>query len=160
MLHPKCANKLRIVLLSVWVSLHHLGFCWKTIAYIRPPRIWWTILIFSSKNKSIWDCVTLCCKMTQNNLGVSKNSWFCLPDWRCWLIYVWSYANVDRIYLAINLVLFLFPKLFKHIGIYKKHTKPTNRILFKLNYLLNWLLNDRMGPNQAHPLATPTEVSQ
>ena len=45
-------------------------------------------------------------------------------NWKCCLIDLWSRAKVDRIYLAVNLVLSLFLKWLRNTGICKKHAKP------------------------------------
>ena len=61
-------------------------------------------------------------------LGMFQESRNCLQNWKCWQTCLWSRAKVDRIYLAINFELSLFPKWHTHIGKYNKQIKPENLI--------------------------------
>ena len=81
----------------------------------------------------------------------------CVPNWKCWLIHFWSWAKVDRIYLGIDLVLSLFPKWYKHTGIYKKQAKPKNRIfVYWMAYsLAYWITDSIVGSTVVSHLCFP-----
>ena len=104
--------------LEIWFLVHlHL--------HSRLRRIQWAIVKFSNTNQYIFYFVNFRLINDKNRVGMSKNSWICLPNWKYWLIYFWSQANVDRIYLAVNLVLSIFQNDSK-ISVYIRNKQKQN----------------------------------
>ena len=88
------------------------------------------------KMHEFWILSALGLEMHNTRVGMSKNLPICFKHWKWEIIYLWSRTKVDRIHLAINLAVSLFPKWHTNTGILSKQANPKNRILFVLYCLL------------------------
>ena len=96
-----------------------------------------------------WFLPVLGLKIHNNRVGMSNNSRICLPYWKSWTNYFWSWTKVDRIYLAVNMAVSLFPKWYKNTGILSKQANPKNRI-FVVLYCLLYCLFIPLGITRAY----------
>ena len=88
------------------------------------------------------------CFWAQWRVGMSKNLPNYFEIWKCWTNYLWSRTKVDHIYHVVNMAVSLFPKWYKHVGIFQN--RQIQKIVCFVLYCLLYCLFIALGITRAY----------